>query len=124
MLNRFPIKVLFLFIILAGCQSVEFPYVYKIDIPQGNIVTQDKVKQLKKGMTKDEVVFLLGSPMLLDAFHNNRWDYYYAFTSANREHFTHHVTLFFTADKLHKIDVSGPLLADEATGVARHKINN
>src|SRR5205807_9725528 len=49
--------------------------VYKIDVQQGNYVPQDAVARLKTGMTKTEVRQLLGTPLLIDAFHANRWDY-------------------------------------------------
>lgn len=52
--------------------------VYKIDIEQGNFVTQDQVDRLKVGMTKAEVKQALGTPLLTDVFHANRWDYYFS----------------------------------------------
>lgn len=59
---------------LSGC----FPSVYKIDIQQGNIITQDMINQLRPGMTKAQVKYLMGSPLILDPFHANRWDYIYS----------------------------------------------
>lgn len=50
---------------------------YKIDIQQGNVLTQEMVSQLKPGQTKDQVRFILGTPVLADVFHANRWDYVY-----------------------------------------------
>jgi outer membrane protein assembly factor BamE len=64
-------------VILAAALSA-CGVVYKIDVQQGNYVTQDVVSKLKKGMTKGEVKQLLGTPLLSDAFHNNRWDYYFS----------------------------------------------
>ena len=63
---------------LAACSSV--PKVvneYKIDVQQGNVLTQDMVAQLRPGLTKDQVRYVLGTPVLMDAFHNKRWDYVY-----------------------------------------------
>ena len=63
---------------ISGCSSV--PRIiseYKIDIQQGNVLTQEMVSQLKPGQTKDQVRFILGTPMLMDVFHANRWDYVY-----------------------------------------------
>ena len=57
----------------AGCSLV-----YKIDIQQGNYVTDDLAAKLHVGMTKAEVRQLLGTPLLSDAFHTNRWDYYFS----------------------------------------------
>jgi outer membrane protein assembly factor BamE len=59
---------------LAACG----PFVHRIDVQQGNYVTQDTVARLKKGMTKAEVKQLLGTPLLADVFHANRWDYYFS----------------------------------------------
>jgi len=62
-------------ILLAGCS--EFPGVYKIDIPQGNVVTQEMVDTLRPGMTQNQVRYVLGTPLVTDSFNNNRWDYIY-----------------------------------------------
>ena len=59
--------------LLAGCSLV-----YRMDIQQGNYVTEDLAAKLRTGMTKAEVRTLLGTPLLVDAFHANRWDYYFA----------------------------------------------
>jgi len=50
---------------------------YRPDVQQGNIITKDMVDQLRTGMTRDQVRFLLGTPMLADIFHQERWDYPY-----------------------------------------------
>ncbi|MBJ9978089.1 outer membrane protein assembly factor BamE [Pseudomonas sp. S75] len=60
---------------LAGCS---FPGVYKIDIQQGNVVTQDMIDQLRPGMTRRQVRFIMGNPLLQDTFNTNRWDYLYS----------------------------------------------
>jgi outer membrane protein assembly factor BamE len=66
---------------LSGCG---FALVHKIDIQQGNVVTPEQVALLKKGMTKAEVRTLLGTPLLTDVFHGERWDYYFSFAKGNR----------------------------------------
>ncbi|HLR17675.1 MAG TPA: outer membrane protein assembly factor BamE [Alcanivoracaceae bacterium] len=60
---------------LASCSSLRFPGVYRIDIPQGNYITQDMLQQLKPGMTPDQVKYLLGEPILVDLFTANAWYY-------------------------------------------------
>jgi len=60
---------------LAGCS---FPGVYKVDIQQGNVVTQDMIDQLRPGMTRAQVRFIMGNPLITDTFHANRWDYLYS----------------------------------------------
>jgi len=64
----------------SACSSSWFPNAlrpYHPDVQQGNIITKDMVDQLRPGMTRDQVRFLLGTPMLADVFHQDRWDYPY-----------------------------------------------
>jgi outer membrane protein assembly factor BamE len=68
MIKRISLVLLFT-ISLNGC-------LYKIDIHQGNVVDQEQVDKLKPGMSKNQVISLLGSPQLTDPFHSQRWDYY------------------------------------------------
>ena len=70
--------ILFLATVLSACSSVpRIVNEYKIDVQQGNVLTQEMVSQLKPGQTKDQVRFILGTPVLADVFHANRWDYVY-----------------------------------------------
>jgi outer membrane protein assembly factor BamE len=65
---------------LSACSNVpRFFNEYKIDIQQGNVLSQEMVSQLKPGQTRDQVRFLLGTPMITDVFHQQRWDYVYSF---------------------------------------------
>lgn len=69
---------------VSACSTVpRFVNEYKIDIQQGNVLTQDMVAQLRPGQTKDQVRFVLGSPMLTDMFHASRWDYVYSLRKGN-----------------------------------------
>ena len=61
---------------LGACFSIP---VHKLDIQQGNVVTQEMVDKLKPGMTRAQVRFVLGTPLVTDTFHRNRWDYFYSF---------------------------------------------
>jgi outer membrane protein assembly factor BamE len=65
--------------LLTACSFTKPSFIneYKIDIQQGNVLTQDVVGQLKPGQTRDQVRFLLGSPVIADIFHQQRWDYVY-----------------------------------------------
>ncbi|RBA25255.1 outer membrane protein assembly factor BamE [Herminiimonas fonticola] len=72
---------------------------YRPDIQQGNFVSQEMVAQLKPGMTQDQVIFLLGTPLLTDVFHADRWDYAFRLQKGNGEITTSRVTVFFK-DKL------------------------
>ena len=67
---------------LSGCSVTalsDFVKPYRIDVRQGNYVTQDMVAQLKPGMTREQVRFVLGTPLVADVFHSDRWDYIYRF---------------------------------------------
>lgn len=92
-------------ILLAGCSSVP-SLLYKIEIQQGNVITQEMVDKLKPGMTRSQVRFALGSPMINDAFHNNRWDYVYRLEQEGRLVEQRRLTVFFDEDNLIRIDGS------------------
>lgn len=62
---------------LSACTAVGFPGVYRIDVEQGNIVDQEMADQLEPGMSKRQVRFILGTPLVEDPFNQNRWDYRY-----------------------------------------------
>lgn len=80
------------------------PIVYRQDIQQGNIITQEMVNKLEPGMTKRQVRFVLGTPMLVDAFHLNRWDYQYANTEGWGETERKRLTLYFQNDRLMRLE--------------------
>ena len=68
--------------ILLACSTLfASGCVYKMSIQQGNYLVTDSVSQLKEGMTRSQVRFLLGTPMVPDAFDDSRWDYYYFYSS-------------------------------------------
>jgi outer membrane protein assembly factor BamE len=70
--------IVFLASMTGACSWVPRPFSeYKIDIQQGNVLTQDMVAQLRPNLSKDQVRFILGTPILVDMFHVNRWDYIY-----------------------------------------------
>jgi outer membrane protein assembly factor BamE len=73
---------------------------YRIDIQQGNFVSQEMVLQLKEGMTHDQVRFVLGTPLLTDIFHADRWDYPFRLQKGNGEVTTSRVTVLFKDNRL------------------------
>lgn len=79
------------------------PLVYRPPIQQGNVVTQEQVNQLQPGMTKRQVRFLLGSPMLSDVFHADRWDYAYTYGEGSTPTEMQRVTVYFDGDRLVRI---------------------
>jgi outer membrane protein assembly factor BamE len=64
---------------LAALRCLAHFNAYKIDIQQGNVLTQEMVAQLKPGQTREQVRFILGTPLLADIFHQQRWDYVYRY---------------------------------------------
>lgn len=88
---------------LGACGNVstlDFPGVYKIGIPQGNIITQEMVDQLRPGMTKRQVIFVMGTPLVRDPFNQDRWDYIYSFQPGGGERGQESVSVFFEDDAL------------------------
>ncbi len=91
-------------LLLTGCGSVErLPFVHRIDIQQGNVITQEMVDQLKPGMSKRQVRFSLGTPMISDVFHADRWDYVYRMDPNKGDIERQQVSLFFEDDVLVRI---------------------
>lgn len=82
---------------LAGCS---FPGVYKIDVQQGNVVTQEMVNQLRPGMTTRQVRFIMGTPLVQDTFHPERWDYVYSMKAGHQKREQERVILTFENDVL------------------------
>ena len=94
-------------LLASGC-------VYRMSIQQGNYLVTDSVSQLKEGMTRSQVRFLLGTPMVPDAFDDDRWDYYYYFNSRNhKEPLKRRLTVFFQDEKVARYENQGvPTQAD------------
>ncbi len=87
--------------VLSGCS------VYRIDIQQGNVLEDETIARLKPGMTRQQVKFLMGTPLIQDPFHPERWDYVHTFQPGSGKMTRQHLTLFFEADRLARIDKSG-----------------
>ncbi len=93
--------LLFAAALAAGC-------VYSPNIKQGNFVTDKKVDQLKVGMTRTQVQYLFGTPMVNDPFHKNRWDFVYYVTPHDGSKPEHrHVIVYFDGDKVSRIERPG-----------------
>jgi len=86
--------------LIAACSyKPSFINEYKIDIQQGNVLTQEMVAQLKPGQTRDQVRFLLGTPLVSDIFHLQRWDYIYRYKSGKTgEVESRKLTVFFDGE--------------------------
>jgi len=79
------------------------PKTYKMEIQQGNVITSDSLTKLKSGMTKSQVSFVLGTPLIQDSFHKDRWDYIYVMRKDGKIAESRHVIIFFENDLLNKI---------------------
>lgn len=105
----------FLAMTLGACSSVpRIVSEYRIDVQQGNVLTQDMVAQLRPGLTRDQVRFLLGTPMLVDMFHADRWDYVYRLKKGRDNSVeTRRFTVFFDGEgKLYR--VAGDVVAAQS----------
>jgi len=101
------------FIFLTAC-SVKSPIdyfeakIYKLDVQQGNIITAEMLMGLKPGMTRAQVKYVLGTPLIQDSFHENRWDYIYKMIKDDRLIEERHVVVRFEDDEL--VDVKGDII--------------
>ena len=91
--------------LLSGCgTNIGFPGVYRINVEQGNIVTEEIVEQLKLGMTRRQVRFVLGTPLIEDTFHPDRWDYRYMIRNGLDTVEENSLTVFFDGDSLSQVE--------------------
>lgn len=89
----------------AACSYIPNLSPHRIEIQQGNFVSQEMVGQLKAGMTKDQVRFAMGTPLVADVFHGDRWDYVFVRQRANSREVEHRrISVFFEQDKLARIE--------------------
>ncbi|MGK0248472.1 MAG: outer membrane protein assembly factor BamE [Oleispira sp.] len=90
---RFKIlTVLLSFLFISACS---IPKVYKLTVQQGNIVTQDMIDELKVGMTKRQVAYVMGTPLIRSPYQQERWDYLYTLERRDKVVKNYQVTLFF-----------------------------
>ncbi|MDO9269245.1 MAG: outer membrane protein assembly factor BamE [Methylobacter sp.] len=87
---------------LSSCSTIlnNLPGVYTVDVQQGNIVDQSMIDQLRPSMNKRQVLYIMGSPMLVDFFHQKRWDYLYSAQIEGGDREQKRISLFFDNDQL------------------------
>ena len=95
-----------LVLLLSGCGVPRIPGItpYKPEIQQGNYVSQEMIAQVKPGMTREQVRFVLGTPLLTDIFHAERWDYVYWHEATNGKRESRKITLYFDQGKLARME--------------------
>jgi outer membrane protein assembly factor BamE len=95
-------------ILLAAGSFLASGCVYKMNIQQGNYLVAESVSQLKEGMTRSQVRFLLGTPMVPDAFDDSRWDYYYFFSSRQyKKPLQRRLTVYFEDERVQRYENQG-----------------
>lgn len=99
--------IILLVLLMAGCKGVPLlPTVtpYKMDIQQGNVVTQDMVQKLQPGMSRSQVRFLLGTPLIVDPFRVDRWDYVYLYKKGGGVAEQRRLVVYFKNDRLSRVE--------------------
>ncbi len=110
-------NILIITLLLAGCSNIPMlPSLqpYKIDVQQGNYVTQDMIARLKPGMSRSQVRFALGTPLLVDPFRTDRWDYVYTYQKQGELTEQRTVTVVFRGEQLDRIE--GDVVAAKPAG--------
>lgn len=90
-------RLLLAFLLLLGANACSM---HVVDVQQGTIITPEMVDQLKPGMTRSQVRFVMGTPTIRDPFNHDRWDYVYTYTTQNGLEERRHVELHFDGDQL------------------------
>lgn len=99
-----PVLALLFLPTLSACGAFSFPGVYRINIEQGNIVTQDMIDQLQPGMSRRQVRFIMGTPLVEDTFNADRWDYPYEIKRGDTMIRKAQVTVRFEGDALSTVE--------------------
>ena len=103
--NPWPILALLACLGVSAC-SGKIPGIYRIPIQQGNVITVEMLQKLELGMDKRKVSFILGTPLVTDAFHLDRWDYFYSYEPGSGAREQQTASLFFEEDRLTRIDAN------------------
>jgi outer membrane protein assembly factor BamE len=98
-----PQLLLLATLFLSGCSYFQFPGLHRVEVQQGNIIKDDMVAQLQLGMTKSQVRYIMGTPIIADTFQQDRWDYYYSRKKGSKKGEYKTLTVFFINGKLSKI---------------------
>ena len=95
--------VILISITLAGCVRS-----YRVEIQQGNVISAEQIEKLTPGTSRNEVRFILGTPLIVDPFHAERWDYFYSLDPAKGEQVTkYRLSIWFENDLVTRTEVEG-----------------
>lgn len=116
---RHPLALAATLALLAGCQSLQSSdnilgviTPYRVEVVQGNVVTKEQAEAVKPGMSRAQIRDILGSPLVTDAFHQNRWDYVFTIRRQGAEPQRRAVVVMFDGDAMKSIDTGGALPAE------------
>jgi len=115
------LSIALLTVLVSSCSVVD-PWIYKINKQQGNITKQKQVDKLEIGMTKEQVQFIMGTPMSVNSFNTDRWDYIYTYKPGHGELTRNNLTLSFDDNQLIKIE--GKALLDDKEDKEKKDIEN
>lgn len=87
-------------LLITSCSTLRFPGVHRITIQQGNVISQSMVDKLKPGMTKSQVRYVMGNPILDDNLDRNRWDYVYSIQLPNTTYIKSKLQVYFVDERL------------------------
>ncbi|MDR3213281.1 MAG: outer membrane protein assembly factor BamE [Azoarcus sp.] len=121
---RFPlfsVPALAAVVVAVALSACSFFAPYRIDVRQGNYVDETMLAQLKPGMTREQVRFVLGSPLVTDVFRTDRWDYVYRFKPGRGDVQQVAVSVFFVNDRFDRMEGSVAPAA-EAQAVPRSRV--
>jgi outer membrane protein assembly factor BamE len=101
---KLPYIIIVSLIVGAGCSfkmpKLGLPRVHKITVQQGNVITQEMIDQLRPGMTRSQVAFVMGEPIFRNSFVDNRWDYIYTVEVPGLYNDDRRISLYFDNDML------------------------
>lgn len=125
MIPRISTRILLTAIVLAALSVSGCNLLYKQNIQQGNNIDQEDLDQLVMGMTKNQVIFLLGTPAVRDPFHEDRWDYVNTFSRRGEPMLRRNVTLWFEDGRLVRTEgAEDELLELTEEGIANIEIED
>jgi len=104
-------------LVVAGAAALLAACVYRVDTQQGNLLEAEQIDQVEVGMTRSQVRFLLGTPMVADPFDQSRWDYVYYFRSGKTgRRSKSHVIVWFDGDTVARSEMPEPVAPARSPG--------